>query len=217
MGFDALINYTICPNGPVLVSASSGNKLHPEMPDRTFLKSCDNGVEKYVIPGSSLKGVIRHYLYKKQSDDLVDSLFGYSNRKDKDKENRKSRVSISDAFADMDTIQTTVRYSTSIGSVSQSAKEGSLNQCEAVIRGNFNGTMRLRSVSEAEIAMLLSALNAMNRGEICVGGRISRGFGRISVSRFEMTVTRGYNADLTPDIIGKYTSIDDALTHTTRR
>lgn len=32
-----------------------------------------------------------------------------------------------------------------------------------------------------------------------------------------MTVTRGYNADLTPDIIGKYTSIDDALTHTTRR
>lgn len=215
MEFDALINYTICPKGPVLVSASNGNKLHPEMPDRTFLKSCDNGVEKYVIPGSSLKGVIRHYLYKKQSDDLVDSLFGYSDKKKK--ENLKSRVSISDAFADMDTIETTVRYSTAIGSVSQSAKRGSLNQCEAVIKGNFNGTMRLRSVSEAEIAMLLSALNAMNSGEICVGGRISRGFGRISVNQFEMTVTQGYKTDLTPNIIGNYTSIDDALTKTTKQ
>ncbi|MDE6788263.1 MAG: hypothetical protein K2J47_02960 [Ruminococcus sp.] len=215
MEFDALINYTICPNGPVLVSASSGNKLHPEMPDRTFLKSCDNGVEKYVIPGSSLKGVIRHYLYKKQSDDLVDSLFGYSNKNKK--ENRKSRVSIYDAFADMDTIETTVRYSTAIGSVSQSAKRGSLNQCEAVIKGSFNGTMRLHSVSEVEIAMILSALNAMNSGEICVGGRISRGFGRISVNQFEMIVTRGYNADLTPNIIGRYISIDEALAKTTNQ
>jgi len=207
MKYDALINYTISPNGPVLVSASTGNKMHPELPDRTFLTSRENGVDTYVIPGSSLKGVIRHYLYKSKSDNEVDGLFGYCSNQG----NRKSKVSISDAFADMDTVETTIRYSTMIGSVSQSASSGTLNQCESVIKGNFNGSIRFRSVSKEEITMVLNALTAMNNGEVCVGGKISRGFGRICVNQFDMTITSGFNDDFSPNVVGKYTSIEEAL------
>lgn len=206
MKYDALINYTISPKGPVLISASTGNKLHPELPDRTFLTSRENGVETYVIPGSSLKGVIRNYLEKHFNQESTNALLGPLFHG-----GVKSKVSFFDLFADMNTVETTIRFSTMIGSVSQSASSGTLNQCEAVIKGNFNGSIRFRSVSEDEIVMVLTALTAMNNGEVCVGGKISRGFGRIFVSQFDMTITSGFNNDFSPNVVGKYTSIEEAL------
>lgn len=207
--YQVLLQFTLSPAGPVLVSSGSGNKLHPELPDNTFLMSYDGEQDAFVIPGSSLKGVIRHYLYRiQQNDRQVDALFGFVEKKDA----KKSKISVSDAFADMKTAETTVRHSTALGSVSQSAKNGTLNNMQAVTNGAFAGNIRLKNVNKDEILMILNSLKAINRGEICVGGRISRGFGRMRITQFQMTASGGYDADLKPIIAGAFDSLDKALT-----
>lgn len=209
MKYQTILKFTLSPVGPVLVSSGSANKLHPELPDNTFLMSSNNGEDTFVIPGSSLKGVIKHYLYRIcKTDETVDRLFGSAQNKNA----RKSRVSVADAFADMATVQTTLRHSTALGSVSQSAKNGSLNNMMAVIDGDFAADIRMKDVTDAEILMILRALQAIESHEICIGGKISRGFGRMCVKDFQMTVSSGYDTELRPVIVGEFDSLATAVT-----
>ena len=142
MNYHVQMTFKLCPAGPMLISSGSRNKLHPELPDNTFLMSWDGTQDSFVIPGSSLKGVLRHYLYQSGCNPLeVDALFGTAGNQN----SKKSRISVSDAYADMKTIETALRHTTALGSVSQSAKGGSLNSMQAVIAGSFSGnTGRLR-------------------------------------------------------------------------
>lgn len=209
MKYQTILKFTLSPAGPVLVSSGSANKLHPELPDHTFLMSRNLGEETFVIPGSSLKGVIKHYLYRiSENDEQVERLLGNPPEADA----RKSRVSVADAFADMATVQTTLRHSTAIGAVSQSAKSGSLNNMMAVIAGDFAAGIRMKDVTEAEILMMLRALQAIEQQEICIGGKISRGFGRMRIKDFQMTVSCGYDANLHPVIAGEFDSLTTAAT-----
>ena len=208
MKYQTILKFTLSPAGPVLVSSGSANKLHPELPDNTFLMSRNHGEETFVIPGSSLKGVIKHYLYRiSETDENVDWLFGGAQNKNA----RKSRVSVADAFADMTTVETSLRHSTALGSVSQSAKSGSLNNLMAVIAGDFAAGIRMKNVTEAEILMILRALQAIEAHEICIGGKISRGFGRMHIKDFQMTVCCGYDAELHPVIAGEFDSLSTAV------
>ena len=208
MKYQVQIEYVLSADGPVLVSSGSGNKLHPELPDSTFLTSRDGGQEVFVIPGSTLKGVVRHYLCSIKGVPAVDSLFG-----DVKKEGaRKSRIAFSDAFADMDTIKTAIRYNTALGSVSQSAKGGSLNNCQAVIRGRFPGNIRMNNVSGQEIDMIVGAFSAIDNRMLFIGGKSSRGFGRMRVDSFVMTVSDGYDKEtLRPHVTGRADSLESAL------
>ena len=201
--YQAQISYSLSPAGPVLVSSGSGNKMHPELPDNTFLMSWDGERYAYVIPGSSIKGVMRHYLYRMFSDKKADNLFGTLGS--------KSKISVSDAFADMDTVKTTVRHSTAINSVSQSAKNGSLNNMQAVVAGIFDGNIHLTDVKQEEIAVVLKAINAIENGEIHIGGKISRGFGRMKVKDFHITISEGYDENLQPIVTEDIHSLSDAI------
>ena len=208
MNYHVQMTFKLCPAGPMLISSGSRNKLHPELPDNTFLMSWDGTQDSYVIPGSSLKGVLRHYLYQSGCNPLeVDTLFGTAGNQN----SKKSRISVSDAYADMKTIETALRHTTALGSVSQSAKGGSLNSMQAVIAGSFSGNIRLSNVNKEEIRLILLALLAVESGEICIGGKISRGFGRVHISDFCMTVSEGYDENsLRPIVKGSYDSLGSA-------
>ena len=224
------ISFNLSADGPVLVSSGSKNSIHPERPDNMFLRGMDNGKECYVIPGSSIKGVVKHYLYTIYTDEQIDKLFGYTAKEnnlnyneeqrgqiderlgDTAKENNlKSRICFYDAYADMDTIRSTIRYSTAVGSVSQSAKTGSLNNLEAVTAGNFKCNIVLKNVTDDEIKMILNALDAIDIGMIFIGGKVSRGFGKMKVKDFKMLSSDGYDENLNPMPCEIYDSLQDAI------
>ncbi|MCD8094861.1 MAG: RAMP superfamily CRISPR-associated protein [Ruminococcus sp.] len=201
------ISFNLSADGPVLVSSGSKNSIHPERPDNMFLRGMDKGKECYVIPGSSIKGIVKHYLYTIYTDEQIDKLFGYTAKEN----NLKSCICFYDAYADMDTIRSTIRYSTAVGSVSQSAKTGSLNNLEAVTAGNFKCNIVLKNVTDDEIKMILNAIEAIDVGMIFIGGKVSRGFGKMKVNDFKMILSKGYDENLTPIPCGSYESLQNAV------
>ena len=209
--YEVQIKLTLSAAGPVLVSSGSDNQVHPEMADHIFLMGKSDGKDTYVIPGSSLKGVIRHYLCRQPdySDGMIEELFGKIGG-----ETKKSKIAFSDLYADMNTVQTEIRNSTALGGVSQSAKNGTLNNMQPVTRGNFCGNIRsLKALNAQELCMILDAIQAIDCFTICIGGKISRGFGRMHVSSFSMTLSDGYDpATMRPRIAAEYDSFVTAKT-----
>ncbi len=123
--------FTISADGPLLIKSGTSNKTDPALPDALFLTGKDGDTEAYVIPGSSLKGVIRHYLEDNQimKAEQAASLFGTHKGG-----LLRGRLSLSDAYADMNTVHMIHRTNTALGSVSQSVIGGSLNNTDALDR-----------------------------------------------------------------------------------
>lgn len=59
---ELILNYVLEPAGPLLIKSGKENDLQPERPDMTVMTTSFQGKECPVIPGSSLKGVIRSRL-----------------------------------------------------------------------------------------------------------------------------------------------------------
>lgn len=221
MGFskvqkEARGQFTISAAGPVLVSSGASNRVNPDLSDACFLRGQDGSGElAYVIPGSSIKGVMRHYLEDmgKLSPAQAEVMFG---RVKAEATSRKvdpvrSKIALSDAYAVPGTVKTDIRYQTAINPVSQSAKGGSLNNMEVVIAGEFPCSFRLLNYEENELEALLCAIAAFNSGELCIGGRISRGFGTVQIRHFHMKLIQGIEKEtLLPHVIASYDSLADA-------
>ncbi len=205
---NAQILLTLSANGPVLIGSGSSNKTRPELPDNTFLRGYNSGEECYVIPGSSIKGVVRHYLAKRYNDKDIEELFG----KVSGSASKRSLVSFSDAYADMSTVKNVKRYSTKLKSTSQGTVRGTLNTYEAVTEGDFSCCIRFKKVNKKQIAMILEALDAIENGTLFIGAKTSRGFGKMNVKDFKLVISDGYNSDLTPKICGNFNSIMTAKT-----
>ena len=78
----AIAEFDLCAVGPVIVGSGRSNELDPTLPDMTFLSGNNGEEETFVIPGSTIKGVIRHYIGKKINDsDAEEFLFGKLGRK----------------------------------------------------------------------------------------------------------------------------------------
>ena len=61
----AYAEFDLCADGPVLISSGKSNKTNPTLPDNTFMTGfcgAEHKDEMYVIPGSTIKGVIRHHI-----------------------------------------------------------------------------------------------------------------------------------------------------------
>ena len=91
----AIAEFDLIADGPVLVQSGKSNKINPTLPDSSFLRGLYNGEETFVIPGSTIKGVIRSYVSdtldptKELGDNeisQINKLFGYIG-----KGNRKAR------------------------------------------------------------------------------------------------------------------------------
>lgn len=209
MNYQAQIQYTLSADGPILVSSGGGNKLHTELPDNTFLTGMADGVETFVIPGSTLKGVIRHYFYQTISQNETSALLG---NEPKEKPYTKSKVAFSDAYVEMPSVKMTTRYSTALGGISQSAKHGSLNNMQTMIKGDFSGNIKLREVTYKELLTVLDALRAIDSGEIRIGGKRSRGFGKMKISCCKIIICSGYDDQLRPIKVGTFDSVTNAIT-----
>lgn len=197
--------FELCAVGPVLVSSGQSHKTNPTLPDKTFMKGYvgkDHSEECYVIPGSSIKGVLRHHiqdLYLNDQD--AEILFGKINDGA-----QKSKIKINDAFAVPETLVTAVRNSTKIDPNSQSSVNGSLNNMEVVEKGVFKAGFQIKNFTCKEIEALLIALRDIDEGAVRFGGKVSRGFGKMKIGSFSMTAHKGYDKELNP--IDKITFMD---------
>lgn len=192
----ACAEFDLAADGPVLVSEGGSNKPDPTRPDNTFmtgLLGIKHDKTAYVIPGSTIKGVLRHHMFDMMSDDKVDTIFGKIGA-----ENQKSKIKFNDAYALMDTVITSVRHSTAIDPCMQSPKPRSLNDMEVVEKGIFKAGFIFNNFTGLEMEKLLLALHDINMGEVHFGGKVSRGFGKMNVENFHMKVNSGYDADLKP-------------------
>lgn len=200
--------FTISADGPLLIKSGVSNKTNPALPDALFLTGKDGDAETYVIPGSSIKGVIRHYLEENHilDESAVKSLFG-SHKGGL----LRGKLSLSDAYADMSTVHIIHRINTSIGAVSQSTTHGSLNNTDTLDQGDFRCSFHIINSFRNDVCALLNALDAMNRHLLFIGGRTSKGYGRISIKNFQMQVVDGYTCEFEPNIIAVYSDLGEAV------
>lgn len=193
---EAYGSFTISADGPMIIRSTVNTKLTPENADAIFIESAvDEKNNAFLIPGSSIKGVVRHYLTNDYNKKEIEKLFGGISPAE------KSKISFSDAFADMSTIKTSMRYQTKIDSISQGASNGSLNSILAVTQGDFKCDYRIRNFSADELELFIRAIKAFDSGELCIGGRISRGYGMVRIKDFNIVLSNGYNENLEPKII----------------
>lgn len=194
----ACAEFDLIADGPVLVSASGSNKTDPTRPDNTFLTGLTGHTHDkyaYVIPGSTIKGVIRHHMYDMMNDDEINTMFGkigYNNG------NQKGKIKFNDAYACMDTIHTAIRHNTAIDPCEQSAKPHSLRNMEVVEKGIFKASFNFKNYSSREMEKLILTLYDINTGEVRFGGQVSRGFGKMNVKNFYMKTNDGYDRELKP-------------------
>lgn len=201
-------SFTISADGPMLIKSGVSNKTDPALPDALFLTGKDGNTETYVIPGSSIKGVIRHYLEDNHTldENAVKSLFGAHKPG-----LLRGKLSISDAYADMTTVNIVHRPNTAIGAVSQSAVRNSLNNTDTLDQGEFRCSFRIINPSGKDVLSLLNALDAMNRHILFIGGRTSKGYGRVSIRDFQMQVADGYTPEFKPNLIAEYSDLAEAV------
>ncbi len=216
----AKVEFELLADGPVLISSGRSHKTDPTMPDTTFMTGyCgkDHTEECYVIPGSTIKGVLRHYLqdYYNFSDSDAGILFGRIPNNSNRSPAQKSKVKFNDAFADPATIRTAVRNSTKINPLTQAPVGGSLNNMEAIEAGVFKASFSIRNFTNKEMSSLLNALRDINTGAVRFGGRVSRGFGQMKLGSFSLTANEGYNNELKPKNPAVFSDIEEAIKHFT--
>ncbi len=209
----ASAEFTLSADGPVLVSAKESNKLNPTLPDSTFIRGRFNeqGAFTYLIPGSSIKGVIRSRYCDFRGQEVSEKLFGFINNRKK--EVQKSKISFHDAYAEITTVSLTTRYSTAIDPSRQSAKGGSLNNLQAVEKGDFKAGFRCVNYTDDEMLTILKVLADINLGIVRFGGKKSRGFGMMHISEFKLTAMDGYTQNFEPVCEQKFYTIEEAQDH----
>lgn len=61
---ELIVEFTIAPDGPILIKAGDTGGVDPTRPDMEFVRVWYNGRETVYLPGSSLKGMIRSHCEK---------------------------------------------------------------------------------------------------------------------------------------------------------
>ena len=187
----AVASFDICPRSPLTIGSGSSNELDPSLPDITFVSGFDGAQRAFVIPGSSLKGVLRSYIEKNYSVSAASALFGaLKTAKDG---STKSKIAVYDAFADMSKTQYSVRYQIKIDPHNQCTNKSSLRNIQTVNQGVFKASFAITNFSDDELKYVYDALNRLNDGLLRLGAKTSVGFGKVSIENFKLRIY------LTPD------------------
>lgn len=216
----AIAEFDLIADGPVLVQSGKSNKINPTLPDSSFLRGLYYKEETLVIPGSTIKGVIRSYVSDtldptKQLGDNeipgINNLFGCIGVGEQ--KSMKSKISFHDAYAVPEMVVTNIRYNTAISKFTQSAGNKSLNTLEIVEQGVFKAGFKLINFDNKlkELECILDALEDVNTGLVRFGGRKSRGFGKMKIGEFSLRIFDGYNADLSVKNEQEFTSFESAV------
>ena len=189
---EAIAEFDLVADGPLLISSGIKNNIDPTLPNTTFLSGyIKNGERTFVIPGSTIKGIIRHHASESMNYLEENELFGSLKP-------QKGKISFFDAYADSKTVRTTIRYNTAINKVSQSAKTTTLNDMQIVEKGIFKAGFKIINFKPLELSMILHTLCDINLSMVRFGGRRSRGFGQLKVENFKIVLKNGYGQDFQP-------------------
>ena len=221
---EARISVLLYTGNALAIRSAQGRKLDPTQPDMQCLKSRYQGKEVPIIPGSSLKGVIRSRYEK------IVSLFGgkccnifdrqnvCSNPKGWDKktyeEKQKyvrqricpacqlfgsqiiaARISIADAYPVGDCVLGE-RTGVGINRITGAAQDKALYDFEVVEDGKFQVEITLKNYELYQMKLLLYVLKDLNDGYVTLGSASTRGNGRMKVEEMEISL-REYRKNVT--------------------
>ena len=138
------------------------------------------------VPGTSVKGVLRHQCGRilqalGSNDELVNTLFGYSN--DDDKDSRKGRVMVDEIYFDKQFIQEEqprIRVDRFTGG----AMNGALFQDHPVrnTKGDavtFPLRMTVKNCNDAEAGLVMLLVKDLMTGQVTLGANRTIGYGRV--------------------------------------
>lgn len=221
---EAKISILLHTKGPLTIRSAQGKLLDPTLLDMQCVKSRYQGKDTVVIPGSSLKGVIRSRYEK------IVSLFGGKccnifndkndcNGKMREKKNIPyqqqgeyvyqkvcpacklfgslniaSRIYIADAYP-VDECILGERTGVGINRITGAAQKGALYDFEVVEDGIFRVEMTLKNYELYQMALLLYVLKDLDEGYVALGAATTRGNGRMEVQKLDICF-REYRKDV---------------------
>lgn len=165
---------------------------------------------KALLTGTSIAGALRNYLreYSEHSSQLANKLFGYapSEENDQNNESTQSLLIIDDALGEVPDVE--LRDGVAIDPQWRTAEDQKKFDIELLAAGTkFPLSFELLTMKDKEADLreaLALALQGLEKGEIPIGKRKRRGFGRCRVSRwavyrYDMTNPQGLVAWLEND------------------
>lgn len=211
---EAKVAVVLHTKSPLTIRSAQGKLLDPTLLDMQCIKSRYQGKDTVIIPGSSLKGVIRSRYEK------VISLFGgkccnivghekcFQKPKDwKSKtydEQEKyvyqnmcpacklfgsldiaSRINIADAYPVGECILGE-RTGVGINRITGAAQKGALYDFEVIENGSFLVEMTLKNYELYQMALLMFVLKDLDEGYVSLGAASTRGNGRMEVQRLDI-------------------------------
>lgn len=142
-----------------------------------------DGEGYYFVPGTSLAGAFRNYLGDKSNDS--ESIMGYEKPGNEDrsiKESGKmSQIFISDLYLDntIDSIRDGIKLTDS--KIAEKGKKFDMQIIETGATGTFHIEYVVRENEEDQSEKLNDIIFALQNGDIRLGSKKNRGFGRIKV------------------------------------
>ena len=118
------------------------------------------------VPGTSVKGVLRHQCGRilqaiGSNDELVNTLFGYSN--DDDKDSRKGRFMVDEIYFDKQFNQ----------------EEQPRIRVDRFTGGAMNGALTIKSCNDAEAGLVMLLVKDLMTGQVTLGANRTIGYGRV--------------------------------------
>lgn len=184
-------------DGPVIVGGTNLRDLDEDMvclltPHYDY----ENATVKdlYTIPGSSLRGAIRHNVFRianilgKDGSSIVDSIFGKIGVSEDKKENESTvgKVQVSDFYFDKDCATKAVQH-VAIDRFIGGALEGALYDEKPVWSENeqINLTIKFKELTIEETKILMHSILDIVTGLVPIGGGVNRGNGTMHLCGME--------------------------------
>ncbi|MDU1443556.1 MAG: RAMP superfamily CRISPR-associated protein [Clostridium cochlearium] len=177
----------------IKVDIENISKLHIGTGEERIL--LDDEREKAYMPATSIAGTFRSYLEQNDGKDSIKRLFGYQ---EKDR-NYKSKVFISDAFANLKENSICIMPSIKIDSKTGASEKHSKFEREYLNEGH-KFELKLKIISSEEdkklnLEMIYKCLKALDNGEILIGGYTTYGAGQFKVKEAKQREYDLYNVD----------------------
>ncbi len=174
--------------GPILIGGGLPNE-HSDA-DICFATTavCDYAkkkfIQKYILPGSSLKGILRHRVHhiatalNIDADNIIDTLFGHIDNKNNE-QGQRSKIAVRDAALRHTKHGQTVQH-VAIDRFTGGAMDAHLfNEAPLWHSGiGFNLHIHIQELTPLEAALLLHTLMDMAEGGLALGSGVNRGNGR---------------------------------------
>lgn len=220
---EAKLSVILHTKSPLIIRSAQGKLLNPTQLDMQCIKSRYQGKDTVLIPGSSLKGVIRsryekivHLLGGKCCD-----IFDHNKCCHKPKEwNKKSyqeqgeyvyqnmcpacklfgsldiasRIYFADSYPVGECILGE-RAGVGINRITGAAQKGALYDFEVVEDGSFQVEITLKNYELYQMVLLLFVLKDLDEGYVSLGAATTRGNGRMEVQKLEIYL-REYRKDV---------------------